>query len=125
MKPAILILLTCIALSVHAQDRNQDKTQAALKQFNAADAELSRVYKECLAYPNAGVQTVNALQETQRRWVDFRDINAVAYTGKGSGNTIYDSYYWYAMTVVTKDRIKELKQLFLSPNHNKPSMANE
>jgi hypothetical protein len=40
MRITILILLTCIALSAHARDKNQDKTQAALKQFNAADAEL-------------------------------------------------------------------------------------
>ena len=81
MRTTILILLACIAISANAQDRNPDTTRAAQKQFDAADAELNRVYKECVAYPNAGIQTVNALQEAQRHWIHFRDTNAIAYTG--------------------------------------------
>jgi len=124
MRAAILVFLTCIAISANAEDQNprsHDAIKASQKQFKAADAELNRVYKECLAYPNAGIQTVNALQEAQRHWIQFRDLNALAYTGKGSVDVCQDSNYFYAMTIVTKSRIKELKQLFLAPNHTKRS----
>ena len=124
MRAAILVFLTCIAISANAEDKNprsQDAIIAAEKQFKAADAELNRVYKECLAYPNAGIQTLNALQEAQRHWIQFRDLNALAYTGKGSVDVCRDSNFFYAMTIVTKSRIKELKQLFLAPNHTKRS----
>jgi uncharacterized protein YecT (DUF1311 family) len=124
MRATILVFLSCIAISAHAEDKNprsQDAIKAVEKQFEAADAELNRVYQECLAYPNAGTQTLNALQEAQRHWIQFRDLNALAYTGKGSVDVFHDSNYFYAMTVVTKSRIKELKQLFLAPNHTKRS----
>jgi uncharacterized protein YecT (DUF1311 family) len=124
MRTAIFIFLTCLAITGYAEDKNPrdpNAIKAAQKQFQATDAELNRVYKECLAYPNAGIQAINALQEAQRHWIQFRDLNATAYTGKGSVDVFFDSNYYHAMTLVTNDRIKELKQLFLSPNHTKRS----
>lgn len=125
MKTILFGLLLCLAIPANAEDKNprsQASIQAAEKQFRAADDELNRVYKECLAYPGAGIQTINALQEAQRYWIQFRDLNATAYTGKGSVDVCHDSNFFYAMTTVTRNRIKELKQLFLSPNHTKKSV---
>ena len=110
----IPMLLVAMPIIGHAEERVPKTTQEALKQFQAIDVELNKVYQQCIASKSLGVQTISALQHTQRLWIEYRDLNAVAYTGKGSRMVMSDNYYFFARTLLTRSRIQELKTLFLS-----------
>jgi uncharacterized protein YecT (DUF1311 family) len=112
--------ITCVLLSALASiGFSQDKVPAtadeARSAFEAADTELNTVYHQCVEPDRTTVQSISALQQSQRVWVQYRDLNAAAYqTGQSSRKVIKDQYYYYAATVITKSRIQELKTLFLN-----------
>jgi uncharacterized protein YecT (DUF1311 family) len=90
-------------------------TEEARSAFETADAELNAVYHQCIEPDRTTVQAISALQQSQRVWVQYRDLNAAAYqTGQSSRKVTKDQYYYYAATVITKSRIQELKALFLN-----------
>jgi len=109
-----LIVLGAASPSGHAQEFQQ-ASENAKEEFKKADAELNAVYHQCLASGKLGPLAINALQSAQRLWVEYRDLNSTAYTAKGSGRVDDDDDVLYARTVLTRDRIRELKELFLTP----------
>jgi uncharacterized protein YecT (DUF1311 family) len=112
----IIVLLLSVLLSIgRAQDAVPATAEEARTVFEATDAELNKVYKQCIEPDRTTVQAITALQQSQRLWVQYRDLNAAAYqTGQSSRKVIKDQYYYYAATVITKSRIAELKLLFLT-----------
>lgn len=83
----------------------------AREQFEQADAELNKVYQQC--YVGEIVQSQAELQEAQRLWIKCRDLTAAAYQRGETGRQRHDdNYYFYARTILTRSRIKELKELF-------------
>jgi uncharacterized protein YecT (DUF1311 family) len=63
----------------------------------------------------ATTEAIAALQQSQRLWVQYRDLNAAAYqTSQSSRKVIKDQYYYYGATVITRSRIADLKTLFLN-----------
>ena len=111
---ASLLLLLSIPVSGHSQEAVPKTTAEARKQFEAADAELNKVYRQC--YAGEIVQSQATLQESQRFWVQCRDLTAAAYqTGESGRQRHDDNYYFFARTLLTRSRIKELKALF-APN---------
>jgi uncharacterized protein YecT (DUF1311 family) len=112
----ITVLALSVLLSIaRAQDTVSATVEEARTAFEAADAELNQVYKQCIEPDRTTVQAISALQQSQRLWVQYRDLNAAAYqTGQSSRKVTKDQYYYYAATVITKSRIAELKSLFLS-----------
>ena len=100
-----------LPLSGYTQDTVPKTTEEARKQFEAADAELNRIYTRCVV--GETVQSQVTLQQAQRIWVQYRDLNAAAYqTGESSRHRTDDNYYFYARTILTRSRINELKALF-------------
>jgi uncharacterized protein YecT (DUF1311 family) len=88
----------------------------ARAQFESADQELNRVYRQCTAPERTTVQSIAALKQAQQLWVQYRDENAAAYqTAQSSRQATKDQYYYFASTVITRSRIKELETLFLVP----------
>jgi uncharacterized protein YecT (DUF1311 family) len=112
----ITVLALSVLLSIaRAQDAVPATVEEARTAFEAADAELNKVYKQCIEPDRTTVQAINALQQSQRLWVQYRDLNAAAYqTGQSSRKVTKDQYYYYAATVITKSRVAELKLLFLN-----------
>ena len=109
----VSVLMGLVPVAARAQDPVPKTTEEARKQFEAADAELNRVYQRC--YSGTTVQSQEALKGAQRLWVEERDGTATAYqTGESSRKQLQDNYYFYARMVVTQSRTKELQTLFLN-----------
>jgi uncharacterized protein YecT (DUF1311 family) len=109
---AAALFLFSIPLSGHSQDPVPKTTKEARRQFEAADAELNQVYRRC--YAGEIVQSQATLQQSQRLWVQCRGLTAAAYqTGESGRQRHDDNFYYYALTVLTRSRIKELNTLFL------------
>ena len=67
----------------------------ARAQFDAADQELNRVYRQCVAPERSTVQAIAHLKQAQQLWVQYRDENAAAYqTGQSSRAVTKDEYYY-------------------------------
>jgi uncharacterized protein YecT (DUF1311 family) len=110
---ASLLLLLTIQVSGHSQEAVPKTTAEARKQFEAADAELNKVYIH--AYLGEIVQSQTRLQEAQRLWIKCRDLTAEAYQRGETGRQWHeDNYYFFALTTLTRSRIKDLKTLFSS-----------
>jgi uncharacterized protein YecT (DUF1311 family) len=109
------VLWSVLGSSAFSQEKVPATTEEARSAFETADAELNAVYHQCIEPDRTTVQAISALQQSQRVWVQYRDLNAAAYqTGQSSRKVTKDQYYYYAATVITKSRIQELKTLFLS-----------
>jgi uncharacterized protein YecT (DUF1311 family) len=109
------ILLSVLGSTAFGQEKVPATTEEARSAYENADAELNAVYHQSIEPDRTTVQAISALQQSQRVWVQYRDLNAAAYqTGQSSRKVTKDQYYYYAATVITKSRIQELKTLFLS-----------
>ncbi|MBV9878442.1 MAG: DUF1311 domain-containing protein [Verrucomicrobia bacterium] len=109
------ILLSVLGSSASGQEKVPATTEEARSAYENADAELNTVYHQCIEPDHTTVQAISALQQSQRIWVQYRDLNAAAYqTGQSSRKVTKDQYYYYAATVITKSRIQELRTLFLN-----------
>ena len=108
---AVLFFALLTPLAGHAQDAVPKSVEEARKQFEAADAQLNALYKEC--HTGSIVQAQDKLQKAQRAWVEERDLTAHAYqNNESSQKSLEDNYYYHAATVLTQSRIKELQTLF-------------
>jgi uncharacterized protein YecT (DUF1311 family) len=108
---AALLFLLSMPIIGHSQDAASKSTAEARKEFEAADAELNEVYRQC--YVGEIVQSQATLQKAQRLWIECRDLTAAAYqTGESGRQRHDDDYYFNALTILTRSRIKELKTLF-------------
>ena len=106
-----LLLLVSIQVSGHSQEEVPKTTAEARKQFEEADAELNKVYVQ--ASLGEIVQSQTSLQEAQRLWIQCRDLTAEAYQKGETGRQWHkDNYYFFALTTLTRSRIKEIKALF-------------
>lgn len=114
----MLLIVCLLALPGDAQNRDSkpQNVAEATRQFRAADAELNRLYQQCTT-PEAGtVQSINALKQAQKLWIPYRDANAAAYqTNISSRRVQRDEHYIHAQTVITRSRIREMRELFLAP----------
>jgi uncharacterized protein YecT (DUF1311 family) len=109
------ILLSVLGSSASGQEKVPATTEEARSAYENADAELNTVYHQCIEPDRTTVQAISALQQSQRIWVQYRDLNAAAYqSGQSSRKVTKDQYYYYAATVITKSRIQELRTLFLN-----------
>lgn len=108
----VLSLLTCVP--VYSQSMVEMK-QAALRDFEKADAELNAVYNKVLR--QLSPKGVTALREAQRAWVTFRDKTAEAYGIGEEGGSNEGLMYIRCQEAITQNRTKELKLLFLSDGY--------
>ncbi len=112
---SILSLAALMLLSfprhIQAGEPVPKSAEEARKQFETADAELNKVYRR--VYLGADVQSQDSLQKAQRLWLQCRDLTAGAcQTGESSRHRVDDQYFFYARTLLTRNRTKELLNLF-------------
>ena len=108
-----LALATC-ALAFPASAQTKPGTPAeAERQFQAADADLNRLWQRCVDPEERTVQSIAALRKAQQAWGAVRDQTARAYQqAESDRRPLDDEYYTHGRTVMTLSRIEELKTLF-------------
>ena len=117
---ALFALLVLGTMHIQAQTSVPATLEAAREQFEAADADLNKVYQRCHQALAERPAAQAALQDAQRLWVKCRDQTAEAYAGAAPIHRLEDTYRFYAETVATQSRTKELEKLFLSEDKTRP-----
>lgn len=84
--------------------------QEARSNFEIADAELNKVYKELRS--TLGGKEKEKLKEVQLQWLKYRDKNAEFAAALYEGGSIAGMIYGGAMTTTTRDRVEEPKGMF-------------
>ncbi len=85
------------------------------EQYAKADAELNVVYKQLIAKYKADTEFVEKLRLAQESWLKFRDADVTCFYYQKDKLAAYGSVYptcrSRAMTRLTVERTKELKQM--------------
>lgn len=116
MKRAILIAalpLLLAAAPARADDCTNPQAQQAMNRcaeadYERADAELNRVYKQVMHGLDAQSQAL--LKAAQRDWISFRDDECKYENVENEGGSIYPLVYNGCLTTLTKARTKQLQQ---------------
>ena len=98
-----------MALAALAQTQ-VEMNQEAKSDYETADAELNKVYKELRA--NLSEEQKTKLKEVQVTWLKYRDGNAEFAASLYEGGSIAGMIYAGALTSVTEARTQELKNMF-------------
>jgi uncharacterized protein YecT (DUF1311 family) len=87
---------------------------AAGADYNAADAELNRVYNQVLKTYSSDHEFIEKLRESQRAWIKFRDAQLEALYPKADKRGEYGSEYPTcaadALAELTVARTKQLQR---------------
>lgn len=105
-----------------------DMNQCAYLDFEKADKELNRVYKQALAAQveadkeaaemnEAYVGAVKALKKAQRAWIDYRDGHCDGVGYEAVGGSMQPMLIEGCRTQLTQARTKELKELIEGPGN--------
>ncbi|MBX2806026.1 MAG: DUF1311 domain-containing protein [Hyphomicrobiales bacterium] len=125
----IILSLLCLACPAQAQDvdcdnatSNVEMTYCGWEEFERADTELNRIYKEAIGkirltggdLPAGRDAWEKKLRETQRAWVAFRDLNcdellAIEWGG-GTGTNLAIAT---CRTDMTNARITTLRERYI------------
>ncbi len=92
-----------------ADSGNQPAMNAcAWRDYLLADAELNRVWKDVRdRYPSK--REAQALIDTQRAWLKYRDAQCAFERGQFEGGTIAPLIYYSCMKQLTKERTERIK----------------
>lgn len=96
---------------------NAEHLQCADREYKKHDAELNRVYKALLkssadsneALEGYGVPPLDALKQSQRAWVAFRDSNCHWKSSSFYGGTGQSVIMSSCLAIATRDRVRELQ----------------
>lgn len=83
--------------------------QTAKKDFELADAELNKVYKEVIKLLSEKEKQL--LIKAQRDWIKFRDSHCEFEANEYEGGSIQPLIYYSCLTERTKNRIEDLKSI--------------
>jgi uncharacterized protein YecT (DUF1311 family) len=87
----------------------------AADQYAKADAELNAVYRQLIAKYKSDAEFVGRLRLAQESWLRFRDADVTCFYYQKDKVAAYGSVYptcrSRAMTHLTAERTKELKQM--------------
>jgi uncharacterized protein YecT (DUF1311 family) len=117
-KIATALFLSCVALliNVSAQKRaaknpcddahtQLDMNICADKQFQAADAELNRVYKQIMSK----AENDPKLKAAEVSWLKYRDDNCAYEASMYEGGSMQPMVYSFCLERMTKARAAELR----------------
>lgn len=108
MKLVILSLALGLLLAAPATAENQQEmNQRADREYQVADKELNRIWKELLTHLTPGVK--DKLITSQQQWIKFRDAEAAAKSSIFEGGSMAPMIYSYSLKRTTETRIEELK----------------
>ncbi len=79
-------------------------------QYNKADAELNKIYKEIMA--NLDQNGKNKLRDSQRTWIAYRDKQADEASSQYEGGTLASVAHIQTLAELTQKRVKELKDTY-------------
>lgn len=85
----------------------------ATLEFKKVDIELNQLYKQLTA--TLETEDKLALDKVQRTWISYRDINCRAEYNYNDGS-IAPMLYGVCLKENTKDRIKELRRIYVQSN---------
>ena len=117
-----LLLAACAAASVGATAGGQkgrephpceefgsqaEATGCAHREYQAADAELNRVYKQLVAKVDA--EEREFLKKAETAWIKYRDAECEFEDSFYAGGTIRPMINYFCMARVTKARTAELR----------------
>lgn len=102
----LLFLLALFSFPALAQSQ-QEMNQQADHEYQQADKELNRVWKELL--PKLQPETRAKLETAQLQWITFRDAEAQARASIFEGGSMAPMIYLYSLKRTTEDRTEELK----------------
>ena len=88
----------------------QEMNRQAEQDFNTADAEMTKVYKELVG--NMSKTDLEELKVAQRAWLQFRDAQAKYEADLAArGGTLYPTIYNGRRAAMTKARTAQLKEV--------------
>ena len=122
-RSSVLVVFAWLLLTAplgRAQTAEPSTLEEARKQFGSADAELNKVYQRCYHDLAERPAAQVALQDAQRLWVKCRDQTAEAYAAAAPIHRLEDTARFYAETVATQSRTKELEALFVGSGKTQP-----
>lgn len=86
-----------------------EMNQCAIKEYQDADGELNRVYKEVMAKLRPEMQA--KLKTAQKAWLQYRDANCDCASFDYSQGSIYPVMYYGCLKNMTVARTKEIQDL--------------
>jgi uncharacterized protein YecT (DUF1311 family) len=86
-----------------------EMNQCAIKEYQDADSELNRVYKEVMAKLRPEMQA--KLKTAQKAWLQYRDANCDCASFDYSEGSIYPVMYYGCLKNMTVARTKEIQDL--------------
>ncbi len=89
--------------------------KTAAKDFQSADAELNRVYKDVLKLLDENEKKL--LIKAQKDWIKFRDSHCAFEINQYEGGSIQPLIYSTCLTERTKNRIDDLNAIIESINN--------
>lgn len=107
-------MFMALGIGCSAQAEDCDSTQASMnqcasKQYKALDDELNAQYKAQMAYLKTPASK-KALQETQKKWLAFRDADCLYQVGKREdGGSMWPMSQLMCLSNQTKVRVEQLK----------------
>ncbi|HEX8373177.1 MAG TPA: lysozyme inhibitor LprI family protein [Chthoniobacterales bacterium] len=110
MKPLLLLTILLATLASGFSQTQREMNEDAQKDFQKADAQLNKVYKQVLA--TADPESQEKLRVAQRNWIAFRDAEAAFEADREArGGSIAPLIYSGTQTALTKERTAALKAL--------------
>ncbi|HEY9784875.1 MAG TPA: lysozyme inhibitor LprI family protein [Candidatus Obscuribacterales bacterium] len=117
----VLSVSVCVAADKQGEEKKDwrhdpyatqlDMNEGAAADYNKADQELNRVYKQILSKHKANKIFIDKFIKAEQAWVAFRDAQLAARFPLPREN--YGSMYlmckYIELTILTNDRIKQLK----------------
>ena len=85
-----------------------DLNQCAEQDWEAADAELNKVYRKLM--DQSGPEDKEGLRKAERDWIKYRDDSCASETSGSEGGSIHPMEESNCMADKTRARIRELKQ---------------
>ena len=113
----VLLLIVSAAFSVSAQEKQPEPcpdaqsqfemNQCAGKAYNAADAELNKVYQKLAAMLDE--EEKSQLKTVETAWLKYRDANCEFVGDQFKGGSIRPMIYAFCLADMTRNRTAELK----------------
>ncbi len=106
--------ILCLFLALQGFSQSQLEMNASGKaEFDSADAELNKSYREILQKRRADTSFVVKFKRAQRAWVVFRDAHVDAIYSAANARREYGSVYpscrYGVLTALTRERVSQLQ----------------
>jgi uncharacterized protein YecT (DUF1311 family) len=115
MRAAGLLFALLLAPAVAAADCGDDATQSELNacaaaDYDAADAELNRLYHEMRARLEGADDTTRLLTLAQRAWIGWRDTECDLASASVAGGSIYPMIRGQCLARLTTARAADFRR---------------